>query len=56
MELLGLSVIVDEAVRAGTLHVIAPPPERADFVSDEAFDRAVARWQRTQLWIVTNVG
>jgi hypothetical protein len=56
-EILGLQVLVSEAVERGTLHVIAPAPERADFASDEAYERAYREWWRmANCWTVRNIG
>jgi hypothetical protein len=56
-EINGLRVIVDSAVKCGTLHVIAPPPDRAAFATQEAYDKAYADWyRRMNCWTVTNIG
>jgi hypothetical protein len=53
----GLRVIVDNAVKGGTLHVMAPPPDRAAFESREEYERAYDAWYRKMnYWTVTNIG
>lgn len=52
----GLRVLVSDAVQRGNLHVIAPPPERDTFASDEAYETAYKDWwRRMNCWTVTNI-
>jgi len=54
-ELLGLQALLIDGVQAGTLHGIAPPPERGDHPSEKRYQQALERWRLTQCWTVKNI-
>jgi hypothetical protein len=56
-EINGLRVIVDNAVKGGTIHAIESPPLREKFASEAQYEEAYHDWWRRQnLWTVTRVG
>jgi hypothetical protein len=56
-EINGLRVIVDDAVKGGTIHAIEPPPQRREFVYQCDYEKAYDDWyRRMNIWTVTNIG